>query len=76
MSRPALLGSFPVMSSAVRVARYLRTWLADGADLRVQEIELDRGGLPIPATLYRPRRASRDAPLPAWIVLHGITRPG
>ena len=39
-----------------------------------EELHLDRDGLDVPATLLRP--ASSRAPLPAWIVLHGMTRPG
>lgn len=35
---------------------------------------LDRGDLRVPATLARPKGA--DGPLPAWVVLHGITRRG
>lgn len=62
------------MSSAVRTARYVRTWLGDNADLAVEELVLERNGTPIPATLYRPRAGAR--PLPVWIVLHGMTRPG
>ncbi len=35
---------------------------------------LDRDGTAIPATLLRPRASV--TPLPAWVVMHGITRPG
>lgn len=35
---------------------------------------IDRDGIPIPATIVRPR--AMPGPLPAWVVLHGITRPG
>jgi pimeloyl-ACP methyl ester carboxylesterase len=35
---------------------------------------LDRDGTLIDATLMRPRRAKGR--LPAWVILHGITRPG
>lgn len=38
------------------------------------EITIDRDGTAIPATIVRPR--GMPAPLPAWVVLHGITRPG
>ncbi len=62
------------MSSTARAARYVRTWMADGVDLTVEDAALDRDGEPVPATLYRPARA--DRPLPSWVVLHGMTRPG
>lgn len=39
-----------------------------------EETILDRAGTSVPATLVRPRGAT--GPLPAWIVLHGMTRPG
>lgn len=35
---------------------------------------LDRDGTSVPATLVRPRGKDRD--IPAWVVMHGITRPG
>jgi dienelactone hydrolase len=38
------------------------------------ELYLDRDGVRVRAVLVRPARL--DAPLPAWIVLHGITRQG
>ena len=57
-----------------RTARYARAWLS-GHDPCVEEaVELDRGGTSVQAVLVRPARA-RGA-LPAWIVLHGITRQG
>lgn len=62
------------MSSTARAARYVRTWLSDGADLTVLELDLDRDGRTVPGTLYRPRHVR--APLPSWVVLHGMTRPG
>jgi len=42
----------------------------------VEEIEVPyrRGGETLPATLYRP--AGRRGPLPAWVVLHGLTYRG
>jgi dienelactone hydrolase len=38
------------------------------------EITLERGDREIPATLTRPTGAT--GPLPAWVVLHGVTRRG
>jgi dienelactone hydrolase len=43
-------------------------------DVETAEVDLDRGGESVPATLLTPRRP--DGALPAWIILHGITRPG
>jgi pimeloyl-ACP methyl ester carboxylesterase len=39
-----------------------------------EEVVLDRGGTPVRATIARPTAV--DEPLPAWVVLHGITRLG
>lgn len=57
-----------------RAFRYARSWLSGSADVDVQEIDVDRGDRHVPATLVRPAGAS--GPLPTWIVLHGVTRPG
>jgi pimeloyl-ACP methyl ester carboxylesterase len=38
------------------------------------EIVLDRGGVSVPATVVRPVGPARAGP--AWVVMHGITRPG
>jgi pimeloyl-ACP methyl ester carboxylesterase len=51
--------------------RYLRP--APGRTLE-SEVTYERETGVLPATLYRPR-AGRAA-LPAWLVLHGLTRPG
>lgn len=61
-------------SPALRTLRYVRSWLSGRADVRARELVLDRNGTPVPATLVTP--AAPKGPLPAWIVLHGITRPG
>ena len=57
-----------------RSIRYSRAWLSGLVDLAQEETTLDRAGTSVPATLVRPRGAT--GPLPAWIVLHGMTRPG
>lgn len=57
-----------------RALRYAASWLSRSADVRVAHVELLRDGVPIPARIVHPDR-SRSA-LPAWILLHGITRPG
>ncbi|MDH3271331.1 MAG: hypothetical protein OEN56_08375 [Gemmatimonadota bacterium] len=57
-----------------RLIRYTRAWTLGPDDVIEEEITLDRGGTPVPATIVRPRRMR--GPLPSWVVLHGITRPG
>ncbi len=57
-----------------RASRYARAWLGAPVDCEEVELTLDRGDSPVPATLARPRRAR--APLPGWVVLHGMTRAG
>ena len=59
---------------AIRTLRYVRSWLSGRDDVRGRELILDRDGAPIPATLLTP--GDLPGPLPAWVVLHGITRPG
>ncbi|MDH5590144.1 MAG: hypothetical protein OEZ37_08860, partial [Gemmatimonadota bacterium] len=57
-----------------RTTRFLRTWLSHRERLLVSEVTLSRDGDPVPGTfLIPPERVER---VPAWIVLHGITRPG
>ena len=57
-----------------RTLRYARSWLSGRADVASRELEVDRGDRRVPATLVVPR--DRPGPFPAWIVLHGVTRPG
>ena len=57
-----------------RTLRYARTWLTGRTDLLQDEVMLDRDGTAVPATLLRPRTSV--SPLPAWVVMHGITRAG
>ncbi len=57
-----------------RTFRYARGWLRDPSDVRASEVELPAQGGVLPATLLRPMGGR--AALPAWVVLHGITRPG
>lgn len=61
-----------------RTFHYIRTWLTGRADLLTSEIALGREGTEVPATYVAPRvpAGTAGAPRPAWIVLHGITRPG
>lgn len=55
--------------------RFLKQYLRPSDDV-VTELETtyDRGDGRLPATLYRPAGGPRE--LPAWVVLHGLTRPG
>ena len=57
-----------------RTVRYTRAWLGRPHEHDVEDIVLDRDGVTIPATLTRPRGAKGR--VPAWVVTHGITRPG
>lgn len=67
--------SFDVMwSSTYRAARYARAWLTAPRPFAEEEIPLSRRGVPIPATVVAP--LGRAEPLPAWVVLHGVTRRG
>jgi pimeloyl-ACP methyl ester carboxylesterase len=57
-----------------RTVRYAHAWLA-GTDRCIEEdVVLDRDGTTIHATLARPEKI--EEPLPAWVVLHGVTRRG
>jgi dienelactone hydrolase len=57
-----------------RSLRYMRAWLTGPDPVIEDEILLDRDGTSVPATMVRPR--NRPGPFPAWVVMHGITRPG
>ena len=55
--------------------RFLREYLrTDPRAIVLEEISYRRGDVLLPARIYRPAGARR--PLPAWAVLHGITRNG
>ncbi len=58
----------------LRTARYAKAWLRGGVEVEEDELTLDRAGTPVPATFVRPPGADSD--VPAWVVLHGITRQG
>ena len=58
----------------LRTLRYARAWLAGARRFEEEDVVLDRGDLRVPATLTRPKGV--DGPLPAWVVLHGVTRRG
>lgn len=59
---------------AHRTLAYARGWFRTPRDVVEDEVALDRDGTSVPATLVRPRHHTSD--LPAWVVMHGITRPG
>jgi len=57
-----------------RTMRYTRAWLTGPEAYVEHEIVLDRDGTPVPATVVHP--SGRGKSFPAWVVMHGITRPG
>jgi len=57
-----------------RALRYTRAWLRSPVAAVDVETSLDRDGLTVPASVLRPEHAK--GPLPGWVVLHGMTRPG
>lgn len=65
---------FDMPSLSSRTIRYARAWVAGPHHFVEEEIILDRGGVAVPATIVRPEGPTRG--LPAWVVMHGITRPG
>ena len=70
--RRTLLFGMAILSG--RAARFMRAWLRAPGDVSEEEVELDRGGVVVPATVVRP--SHQAGPLPGWVVLHGMTRPG
>jgi dienelactone hydrolase len=62
-----------MLKGALRTARYARSWKG-GADVFAREIEIERSGTSVPATLMAPR--DQRAPLPGWIALGGISCMG
>jgi len=57
----------------LRTARYARSWKGD-ARVTTEEMEIERCGASVPATLVRPQRAAGS--LPTWIALGGISCMG
>ncbi|MGE0159853.1 MAG: hypothetical protein AB7T31_10625 [Gemmatimonadales bacterium] len=62
-----------MLRGVVRTARYARSWKS-GADVVVDEVEIDRGDLVVPGSLVRP--ANPPARLAGWVALGGISRMG
>ena len=62
--------------------RFARSFMTGWAPVVESEIEIEREGRRLPASLLMPRAAARRArggrrpPTPVWVVLHGITRSG
>ncbi len=57
-----------------RALRFQKGWAGRGPETREAEISVGYGGGGIPATLVEP--VGVRPPLPGWVILHGITRPG
>lgn len=60
--------------STLRTLRFLRAWLSRTPPVATREVVVAEEGERLPATLLDPRHGETAAP--AWIVLHGVTRPG
>ncbi len=57
-----------------RALGFARAWKREPSKVSEEEWEIFRGDRAVPATLARPQTPS--SPPPAWVVLHGVTRPG
>lgn len=62
-----------LLRGALRTARYARSWKS-GADVAIEEVQIQRCGEPVAATLMHPVRTR--PPLPGWIALGGVSRMG
>jgi pimeloyl-ACP methyl ester carboxylesterase len=62
-----------MLRGTLRTIRYIRSWKAS-ADLSAQQVEIERQGIVVLATLLHP--AGRAEALPPWVVLGGVTRMG
>lgn len=63
-----------MLRGMTRAIRFGKEWKLGDARIRETELELRQCRRSIPATLLLPAGASH--PLPGWVTLHGITRPG
>ena len=61
-------------SSYWAALRFARSFTTGWSPVVETEIEIERDGRALPASLLRPR--GRSSGIPAWVVLHGITRSG
>ena len=57
----------------LRTFRFVRQWGRAGDPVRESEVTVARGDRSVPASLFLPRGREPET---AWVVLHGITRPG
>ena len=57
-----------------RAMAFAWKWRGGATGIPALESEVERGDRQVPATLLRPD--GRSSPLPGWVVLHGVTRPG
>lgn len=62
------------MKGLARALRFAQGWKTGTRGVEEEVVEIRRGEEPLPGTLLRPRGAAPANP--AWIILHGITRPG
>lgn len=62
-----------MIRGAIRTVRYAHSWKA-GAAVRVQQVEVEREGLSVPATLVLPDRPRGR--LPGWVAIGGVSRRG
>jgi pimeloyl-ACP methyl ester carboxylesterase len=62
-----------MLRGALKTVRYARNW-SSGSGVVRHEIEIDRGGLTLPASFVVPEGQRDD--LPGWIMLGGLTRMG
>lgn len=63
-----------MISGLRRSLSFAWKWEGGATGIQEDELEIHRGDRSVPATLFRPSFAR--SPLPGWVVLHGITRPG
>jgi dienelactone hydrolase len=57
-----------------RALSFAWKWRGGATGIQEDELEIQRGDRSVPATLFHPNY--NRTPLPGWVVLHGITRPG
>jgi pimeloyl-ACP methyl ester carboxylesterase len=57
-----------------RALSFAWKWKVGATGIQEEEMEIERGDRSVPATLYYPDHL--PAPVPGWVVLHGVTRPG
>jgi pimeloyl-ACP methyl ester carboxylesterase len=63
-----------MLRGTARALRFGWEWKTGTADIREVEVDVQRSDRTVPATLFLPSRFS--PPLPGWVTLPGVTRPG